>query len=326
VSLLAPQLTGDNATELVAAARHRTADEIRRLLADRKPEPSVDSCVRKIPDLTIQTNRQPKPDLVSSCCEFPILAISAGKRSLQSNHATDSPSSIRGIPRRRAIEATAPPPKPLGHERYVVRFTANRELHAQLRELQALMRHQIPDGDLGKILARSVGVLLKQVRRQKFAECSTPRTLRPTDNAPSRHIPAAIRRAVSKRDGERCAFVSSAGRRCDSREFLEFHHCDPWARSRSHSTDEISLRCRAHNRFAAERDFGADHMEQFRSSVRLAPTPPAQHSNPSAFTPTQLDLNPVGSGESRSNHHWGVTSTQLDLDPVGSGESRSNHH
>jgi hypothetical protein len=166
------------------------------------------------------------------------------------------------------VDATAGLPKPLGHERYVVRFTANRELHAQLRELQALMRHQIPDGDLGKILARSVGALLKQVRSQKFGECSAPRAARPADSTPSRHIPTAIRRAVAKRDGERCAFVSDAGRRCGSREFLEFHHCEPWARNRSHAIDGISLRCRAHNDYEASRDFGVKYMDQFRKVIQ----------------------------------------------------------
>jgi hypothetical protein len=171
------------------------------------------------------------------------------------------------------------PPEPLGDERFLIRFTADHELHAQLQELKSLMRHQIPDGDVGKILAKAVAVLLKQVRARKFGECSAPRAARyerivPIESAeraeqaatpsPSRQIPAAIRRAVSKRDGERCTFVSATGRRCSSRDFLEFHHCEPWARHRLHSIDVITLRCRAHNQYEAERDFGAKHMRRFR--------------------------------------------------------------
>jgi hypothetical protein len=49
-----------------------------------------------------------------------------------------------------------------------VQFTADRETHAQLEELRALMRHQVPDGDVGKILAKAISVLLKHVRKQKF--------------------------------------------------------------------------------------------------------------------------------------------------------------
>jgi hypothetical protein len=54
--------------------------------------------------------------------------------------------------------------EPLGAERYQVQFTADRQIYAQLQELRALMRHQVPDGDLGKILARAVAALLAQAR------------------------------------------------------------------------------------------------------------------------------------------------------------------
>ncbi len=49
VSLLAPQLAAENVSELVVAARHRTADEIRRMLADRQPKPDVASSLRRRP-------------------------------------------------------------------------------------------------------------------------------------------------------------------------------------------------------------------------------------------------------------------------------------
>jgi hypothetical protein len=48
VSLLAPKLTEGNCAELVAAAKHLGADEIRRMLADREPRPAVPSSVRRI--------------------------------------------------------------------------------------------------------------------------------------------------------------------------------------------------------------------------------------------------------------------------------------
>jgi hypothetical protein len=64
---------------------------------------------------------------------------------------------------------------PLGGERYRVCFTADAELHAQLQELRALMRHQVPDGDLASILGRAVALLLDQVRKRKFGEVSAPK-------------------------------------------------------------------------------------------------------------------------------------------------------
>ena len=50
VGLLAPKLTAANCAELIRAARHRSADEIRQLLADRDPRPTPPSCVSRIPE------------------------------------------------------------------------------------------------------------------------------------------------------------------------------------------------------------------------------------------------------------------------------------
>jgi hypothetical protein len=255
VSLLAPALTPENCKELIRAARHRSADQIRQLLADRRPRPDVAASMRPVPEASQQT----------WACALPPPAP------LHAAPASPEPS---------APPAAPPPPvpekgltEPLGAQRYRVQFMADQETHAQLEELRALMRHQIPDGDLGKILARAVALLHAQVRKRKFAETSRPRSSHPAASspkeAPSRHIPAAIRRAVSQRDGGRCSYVSSSGRRCQAREFLEFDHAEAWAFSHAHSIQGISLRCRAHNQRRARIDFGDRHMARFqRSSPR----------------------------------------------------------
>jgi hypothetical protein len=48
-SLLAPKLTPANRDELIRAAAHRSADEIRRQLADREPKPDVPATMRRLP-------------------------------------------------------------------------------------------------------------------------------------------------------------------------------------------------------------------------------------------------------------------------------------
>ena len=152
--------------------------------------------------------------------------------------------------------------EPLGAERYKIQFTADQTTHEQLQEPRALMRHQVPDGDVAKILAKAIAALLAQIRKQKFANTSSPKARRQSDR-PSRHIPAAIRRTVWERDGGRCTYVSAGGRRCGSKEFLEFDHADAWAWTRGHSVGEITLRCRAHNQLRARMDFGEVHMAKF---------------------------------------------------------------
>ncbi len=156
----------------------------------------------------------------------------------------------------------APPPlarpavvAPLAPERYRVQFTASAETVAKLRLAQDLLRHQLPDGDVAAVIDRALTALVNELTRRKCAAAARPRRSRGA--APgSRHIPAEVRRAVWRRDGGRCAFVSATGRRCTERGFLEFHHVRPYAAGGTATADNIELRCRAHNGYEATRDFG----------------------------------------------------------------------
>ncbi|MCH7643777.1 MAG: hypothetical protein IH974_02990 [Myxococcales bacterium] len=334
VSLLAPQLAAENVSELLTAARHRTADEIRRMLADRQPKPDVASSLRRRPLSSVRSAERVDRSTMKAEIQQTALEKKSGLPATPPDRLTrpSAPAPTQTTNVSAATASFSRSPEPFGGDRYLIRFTADGELHAQILELKALMRHQIPDGDVGKIVAKAVAVLLQQRRAQKFGECSTPRasrTARTASSSPSRQIPAAIRRAVSKRDGERCTFVSATGRRCGSRDFLEFHHRRPWARHRSHAIDGITLRCRAHNQYEAERDFGVMYMERFRrrdqpeiaaSVPETAALPPETaalppetaalppetaafppeiavslpDTSPSAALQPELDLNPVG--------------------------------
>ncbi len=264
ISLLAPRLTESNCGELIRSARHLGTDEIKRMLADRDPKPDRPASVRPIAEPIKMVGRE----------FLPPAPVPTGQP------VRPPPPSVPPPPARACTE-------PLGADRYRVQFTADRETHAQLEELRALMRHQLPDGDVGKILARAVACLLKQVRKQKFAETSTPRAARattPRDKRPSRQVPAAIRRAVWQRDEGRCTYVSSSGRRCNSKEFIEFDHADAWEWTHSHSIEGITLRCRAHNQLRAREDFGEKHMARFRRAGFESSQGclPSAHSNPPA--------------------------------------------
>ena len=59
----------------------------------------------------------------------------------------------------------------------------------------------------------------------------------------SRHIPAAVRRAVYERDGGRCRYADAQGRRCTARDGLEFHHRRPFGHGGDNSVANISLAC-----------------------------------------------------------------------------------
>jgi 5-methylcytosine-specific restriction endonuclease McrA len=81
-----------------------------------------------------------------------------------------------------------------------------------------------------------------------------------------RHVPAAVRRAVFERDGGRCTYADTSGRRCAETHLLEVHHLQPFARGGEHTEQNLTLRCRAHNVLAAEEDFGRELIELARSA------------------------------------------------------------
>lgn len=143
---------------------------------------------------------------------------------------------------------------PVAKDRFRIRFTVDRDTHDELRYAQDLARHAIPDGNVAEIFKRSLKLFIVRAERSKFAAAHRPRHVKPASSR-SRHIPAAVRRAVWQRDGGCCAFVGTEGR-CGERAFLEFHHVFPYADGGGDDESNIQLRCRAHNQHEADQWFG----------------------------------------------------------------------
>ncbi len=242
VGLLAAHLTPENHRALLDRARHASKRQVEELVARLRPQPPVPSSVRRLPTASHPTAQPPAP------ADAAVSSQPAGE-----GHGVTSVA-------RPALAITPPPARPavvapLAPERYRVQFTASAETYAKLRLAQALLRHQIPDGDLGTIVDRALTALVQNLTRRKFAATDRPR--RGSGPTPgSRHIPGEVRRAVWLRDGGRCAFVGATGRRCTEQGFLEFHHVTPYAAGGASTADNIQLRCRAHNGYEAERYFG----------------------------------------------------------------------
>ncbi len=185
---------------------------------------------------------------------------------------------------------------PLSPARYKVQFTASATLHDKLERLQALMRSEVPDGDLAAIIEKAVSEKLERLEARRFGKTSAPRRDLRQAGAPStasvqatspasrqvsapssasRHIPATVRRAVLERDGSRCGFVDEQGRRCPERHRLEFHHRHPFGMGGDHRVENVGLLCRTHNRLLAEHDYGAGAMNRRDRSGKPAAAAPA---------------------------------------------------
>ena len=256
VGLLAPHLTAENHRDLLDQVRGKSKRAVEVMLAELAPRPSVPTVVRRLPvahlspapsallDGTMASAPEPVPSLPPVATVPPVAT---------------PPSATIPLPGRPATVA------PLAPQRYKIQFTARAETYEKLRRAQDLLRHQIPDGDLDQIVDRALTALLEDLARQKFAATGRPRGGRPA--APgSRHIPAEVKRAVWLRDGGRCAFVGTSGRRCTATGFLEFHHVQPHAAGGASTIDNIQLRCRAHNAYEAELYFGPATLAEVRET------------------------------------------------------------
>jgi hypothetical protein len=260
VRLLGRHLTPENHQAVLEKAKGRTLKEIDLIVATLAPQPDAPSLVRKLP------------------------APTATAPAATTEVATSVPSQTSSMTTASLLPVAAPRPviRPTAPERYRVQFTIGETTHDKLRRLQALLRREIPDGDPGAIFDRAVTLLLAQVESRKLGLTAKPRSpsriRRETDNEdirtpppPSRDVPRAFKRAVWRRDGGQCAFVSTTGRRCAERTFLEFHHVQAYARRGPATVDNISLRCRRHNQYEAQLVFGP----RGPSMVRESPPPRA---------------------------------------------------
>jgi hypothetical protein len=259
IALLAPHLTRENLDVLLKRAAHKSKRQMLELIAEIAPRPDVPSGMRKLPQ---QGTKPPtlSPGQVGSTQSVELRPDGVG-----------SPASVL----RPTVAAKVPPAiiEPLSPARYRVQFTASAELQDKLERLRALMRPQVPDGDLAAIIEQAVTEKLERLEARRFAKAKAPRKgLVATNTSPSsRHVPAAVRRAVHERDGNRCRYVDGQGRRCPERGRLEYHHRHPFALGGDRSLKNIALLCHVHNQYLAEHDYGRAATVRYRRPTKAVP-------------------------------------------------------
>jgi 5-methylcytosine-specific restriction endonuclease McrA len=252
IAKLAPHLTQENVDSLLARAAGRSKREIEVLVAELAPKPDAPALIRRVP---AARGTQLRPGGVARASDTVAATVPAAVPPIASAPAP----------------ATAPALlAPIAPARFKVQFTASSELEAKLSRARALLRHQVPDGDLAVIVDRAITLLLRELERGKVAQSEKPRlTVAEADVTPrSRRVPAPVRREVWKRDGAQCTYVDEQGRRCPARELLEFHHETPFARGGDHDPCNVRLFCRSHNRYQAELDFGRETVERHVDAAR----------------------------------------------------------
>ncbi|MBI2247441.1 MAG: HNH endonuclease [Armatimonadetes bacterium] len=253
VDLLAAHLTQENHHEVLDMAQHKSKRQVEELLARLRPQLLVPSSIRRLPTRThtaVSPQAQHEAQASQPTHDGQGVAV-AGPPSSAFTPPSGRPAAI----------------VPLAPERYRLQFTVSGETYEKLRLAQNLLRHQILDGDPAAIFDRALTTLLQDLAKKKLAATDRPRESRGRGPVPgSRHIPAEVKRVVWLRDCGRCAFVSRNGRRCTERGFLEFHHVTPYAVGGPPTAENIQLRCRAHNAYEAELDFGPRNLSAVKES------------------------------------------------------------
>jgi 5-methylcytosine-specific restriction endonuclease McrA len=253
-------LDEEHLIEILDRAAGRTEEQVKELVASLRPQPSPPDLLRKLPT--------PRNDCSGS---GPKLATPA---QLAAPPAPTSP--------------TAPPPpepprpsarlQPIAPERHVLRMTVGADFVADLQAVREALSHKLPAGSLEDVLHECVRVTLQKIeRRRRGAGKKTSAKMPP---AGSRYVPVAVRHEVFERDDGQCTFVGSTGRRCCSRHQVQLHHLDPHGKGGRPTAANLTLRCRAHNLYAAEQDFGREHIDRkiadSRRGRKAGGAPPAQ--------------------------------------------------
>jgi hypothetical protein len=183
--LLAPHLSPKTATELLAAATHKTKDDIERLLAERSPRPDV-------PAMVAPTREEGAPGHLRN---------------------TD-PQALTGADRPATVSRDRV--TPLSAESYAVQFTRTREANERFRYAQTLLGSRVKSNDLAEVYGRAIEELIEKLERVRFAACANPRKCGRPARSGSRHIANDVRRAVWERDKGQCTYTSESGRRCQA--------------------------------------------------------------------------------------------------------------
>jgi hypothetical protein len=302
---IGPCLTAKNHNQVLEASRGKSKTELEHLVAMVRPKPDVPTVLRKLPD--------PGPDPAQ-----PDQSLFTDQSLNAETHPEEvgvtAGQEMEMAPVRGASSSQKPVLAPLSPRRYKLQLTIDDEFYDALTELKDLLRHQVPNGDLMRIIKDSVLERRDRVKRERLGQTKRPRKTREqgswidaekpaaevsaTEKEPiapgrfqvnSRHIPAAVKREVWERDQGRCAFVSHRGRRCAERQWLEFHHLHAYALGGPATVENIALFCRAHNAHEGVRVFG----ERAKSFTR-----PRASSGSSQLGANGAATRPGASGES----------------------------
>lgn len=283
VSRLAPHLTTENSRDLIARASGARLREVETIVAELAykearpiPEPKAEASQAELSFVDLAAAPAGSAETPAGSAEAPGGATEAEvadppDQNLPEAHSEggkDGREDLLGPGESALAVQPSPPPRPPtppregsslkrdsihveapGVIRYVFR---SRPALLEKLELAARLLGRRPDGRLEILLDLVLERFLEKEdpfrRKARAARRSKKR---------ARRVARAVRDAVWRRDGGRCAFVSPEGVRCEALTKLEYDHIVPWALGgASDDPANIRLLCRPHNLQRARATFG----------------------------------------------------------------------
>jgi len=240
-SLVAPHLTDDNVERLLCDCAGKTRRATEEYLVSLRPKPVFAPSIRKRP------SREVLPT--------PVV-----------------PQPVAGP----APEPKLSPPvlQPARLDVFNFRFSAGRDFKDELERLAQVVGVENAQNHMAEVMEKALDIALdkkdpqKKLERRRKRAAARDRTPRSNEvdtkpaPTPSRYIPSEVSERIHERGNHRCEFRADDGRRCTARAGLQIDHVKPFAIHQSHDERFLRLLCPQHNRFAAERVYGAAFMKR----------------------------------------------------------------
>ena len=257
--LLAPVLTESNLEKLLFDCTGMTKREVEEYLVAFRPKPVFAPSIRKAPS---------PPALISPPAVLPTPPQPAPQATMPRPVPRVSPSIL----------------EPARPDLFNFRFAADRKFTEKFDRLAEVLGVENPLQHMVEIMERALDIALdkKDLKRKRARRLN--REARSDDNsrqesrpgkifAKSRYIPSHVRERVHERANHQCQYRGPDGTRCRSRTGLEIEHERPFALYRTHDEKYLRLFCHQHNRWSAEKVFGAAFIQEKIDASRRRPLP-----------------------------------------------------
>lgn len=131
--------------------------------------------------------------------------------------------------------------RPISTDRTEIRFTVSKEAIELFEKVMDRMAHTNFERKYETLF-----ITLAEAALRKWEGNAAPQPI--PGKVKCRHIPAATKRKIWKRDQGRCQFVSKEGRHCQETHGLQLDHIQPFALGGPATEENLRLLCGAHNR------------------------------------------------------------------------------